>query len=268
MANDSLSGVVLTAFLAREMLKMNLNHSYRIIFIPETIGAITYCAKNESNIKNIDQGLVITTCAGPGEFGYKQSWNASNEINKIVERVFKKNNINYITYPFDVHGSDERQYSSLSFRINCVTITKDKYYEYDYYHTSLDDLNFVTAGQIYNSLIIYLDVIYELEGVGEKKIEKKRSLNINNSDIIYMNLNPNCEPMLSKYDLYDKIGGLTPLSGSSQDELVDLTLWLLFLCDGSTGIKSISKRLSINENTLILTAKILEKKGLLKRIIP
>ena len=61
----------------------------------------------------------------------------------MVEEVFKKNNINFIKYPFDIHGSDERQYSSQGFRINCVSITKDKYYEYHFYHPSIDNLEFV-----------------------------------------------------------------------------------------------------------------------------
>ena len=71
MANDSLSGVITTAFIAQELLKIQetLEHSYRIVFVPETIGAITYCANNEKAMKNIDNGLVITTCGGLGDFG-------------------------------------------------------------------------------------------------------------------------------------------------------------------------------------------------------
>jgi aminopeptidase-like protein len=73
MANDNLSGTLMTAFLARDLMKKaDLNYSYRIIFVPETIGAIAYCAMNESEMKKIDQGLVITGVAGPGKYGYNK----------------------------------------------------------------------------------------------------------------------------------------------------------------------------------------------------
>ena len=139
LANDNLSGFVLTAFLARELLIRELNFSYRIIFVPETIGAISYCANNEEAMKKIMAGFVVSSVGGPGRFGYRQSWQEGHFINSMIEKTFDENGIdNFKIYPFDVHGSDERQYSSQGFGINIASITKDKYYDYDYYHTSLD----------------------------------------------------------------------------------------------------------------------------------
>ena len=89
MANDSLSGVLLTTFLVRELMsKANRYYSYRIVFAPETIGAIAYCALNEEAMKKIDIGLVITTVGGPGKFGYKQSYQKKHELNRLIEEVF------------------------------------------------------------------------------------------------------------------------------------------------------------------------------------
>ena len=79
-------------------------------------------------MKSIDTGLVISCVGGPGEFSYKQSFNKNHYINSLTEEVFREEGIKFSTYPFDIHGSDERQYSSQSFRINTVTICKDKYY--------------------------------------------------------------------------------------------------------------------------------------------
>ena len=250
MANDSLSGVITTAFLAKELLKMKneLEHSYRIIFVPETIGAITYLANNEDNMKKIKAGLVITTCGGPGSFGYKQSWNENHWINKMVEDVFKENNINFIKYPFDVHGSDERQYSSQGFKINCVTISKDKYYEYDFYHTSLDNLNFVKPYAINKSLNLYLQLINKMD-----------------KNIFYKNLYPKCEVMLSKHDLYPKTGG-NFIPGKNISAL-DIILELLFLCNGSVDLYEISKKLNVNIMLVYNASKKLEKKQFLKRIL-
>lgn len=248
MANDSLSGVVLTTYLTKELMKLDLNYTYRIIFVPETIGAIAYCANNELHMKNINQGLVITTCGGPGKFGYKQSWNKDNLINNMVEDVFIENDQNFITYPFDIHGSDERQYSSQAFRINCITISKDKYYEYKEYHTSLDNLDFVKGKYINESLNLYYTLI--------TKIEK----NLN-----FRNLMPSCEVMLSKHDLYPKTGGtINQLTQNTKKNQLDIILKLLFYCDGEIGLYDLSKKLEVDLNTLYKIAVKIKNKYILE----
>ncbi len=247
MANDSLSGVITTVFIARELLKIQktLEHSYRIIFVPETIGAIAYCANNELPMRNINNGLVITTCGGPGKFGYKQSWSENNFINHMIEDVFRKNDIDFITYPFDIHGSDERQYSSQGFRINCATISKDKYYEYDYYHTSLDNLDFVKTEYIQQTLDLYLQLIFAMD-----------------KNIVYETLYPNCEVMLSKHNLYPTTGGaILPNSNLSS---LDIILWSLFYMDGDTSLYEISNRLKVDISIVYDTVKNLEVKKIVK----
>lgn len=250
MANDSLSGVLLTAFLARDLLRRkHLRNSYRIVFVPETIGAVAYCALNEQAMRRIDMGLVITTVGGPGRFGYKQSFNGGHAINRLIEEVFEENGIrDYITYPFDVHGSDERQYSSIGFRINTATITRDKYYEYPYYHTSLDNLGFVTAGQIAESFGLYRRLI--------DKIEQERR---------YINLYPDCEVMLSKHDLYPKTGG-GQVPRQNEIGQIDCILWLLFHCDGAKSLSDIARLTGIPAPSMQEAAAVLEAKGILKAI--
>jgi len=249
MANDSLSGVITTAFIAKELLKIQdrLEHSYRIVFVPETIGAIAYCANNEKAMKEIDNGLVITTCGGLGDFGYKQSWEENNFINEMIEDVFNENNINFKTYPFDIHGSDERQYSSQGFKINCATISKDRYYEYGYYHTSLDNLDFVNAKNLNKTLDLYLQLINKMD-----------------KNIVYRNLHPNCEVMLSKHDLYPKTGG-AQLPNSNVSAL-DIILWILYYCDGSINLYEISQKLKIDISLVYKETKQLENKKILKII--
>ena len=249
MANDSLSGVITTAFIAKELLKIQdtLEYSYRIVFVPETIGAIAYCANNDKAMKKIKNGLVVTTCGGLGDFGYKQSWQQDNFINGMIEDVFKQNNVEFITYPFDMHGSDERQYSSQGFKINCATISKDRYYEYDYYHTSLDNLDFVKSVNLNKTLNLYFELI--------EKMDK---------NIVYKNIQPHCEVMLSKYDLYPRIGGaILPGIGISA---LDIILWVLYYCDGSINLYEISKKLKIDISLVYKETKQLENKKILKRI--
>jgi len=101
LANDNLSGVVLTALLADIMVSsgVKFNKSYRFVWVPETIGAISYCAFNEDAMKSIDTGLVVTTVGGKGRFGYKQSFNEGHYINHLIEQVFYEAGIDYIVYP-------------------------------------------------------------------------------------------------------------------------------------------------------------------------
>ncbi len=248
-ANDSLSGVILSAFLAKELLKIKdtLEYSYRIIFVPETIGAISYMSNNETEMKSIDNGLVITTCGGLGKFGYKQSYDKYNFINEMIESVFDVNNLDFISYPFDIRGSDERQYSTQSFRINCATITKDKYYEYDYYHTSLDNLKFVKADNLNKTLDLYVQLVHKMD-----------------KNILYKNIQPSGEVMLSKHDLYPVTGGsFLPCSDKSE---VDIILWALFYLDASMDLFTFSKKIGVDILNVYRIVKKLEKKNILKRV--
>ena len=249
MANDSLSGVLISAFLAQYIMNELDNYwSYRFVFVPETIGAIAYCKVNEHLMRHIDCGLVITTAAGNGAFSIKQSFDSKHAINRLAKQTLDDLGYEYILHPFDIHGSDERQYSSQGFRINCLSICRDKYYDYDSYHTSLDNLDFVTDKQIHQSLDVYIKLI--------QKLEKR---------IIYKTIQPNCELMLSKHDLYPKLGGSILPSSTKKSEL-DIILWLLFYLDGTKDIHDVADLINESPDTISFITDRLLKKGLLNRV--
>lgn len=245
LANDSLSGVILTIFLARHLSSLpNLRYTYRIVFVPETIGAIAYLQQLGNEVKHVECGLQITTVGGPGRFFVKSSWDSSHPINQITRIALEESRVQFTTVPFDIHGSDERQYSSPGFRINMATIAKDMYYQYPEYHTSLDNLDLVTGVHIQESFEVYLKVI--------KQLESRR---------VFSRTNPFGEPMLSRHDLYDHIGGGS-LPGSTSDRL-DLMLWILFLSDGHQSTIDIARRIGIEESTVAELSELLTLRGLL-----
>jgi len=248
MANDNLSGVILTALLARHLMNLpNRRWSYRIVFVPETIGAIAYCSRNEKKLKAIDIGLVISNVGGPGLMGYKTSWQKDHWINEFTKNTLKKTKKNFRNYPFDIHGSDERQYSSLGFRINCVSITKDKYYEYPSYHSSLDDLAFVKGKNIKKTLKVYQDLI--------KKIESLE---------IYQNRFQNCEVMLSRRNLYPSLGGgQKPAKARGWLEQI---LWILFLADGKKPVQAVAQAIGLKFGKTRNLIKWMSQKGLLSHV--
>ena len=124
MANDNLSGLIIQTFLASMISKQNPYYSYRFIFVPETIGAITYCSLNTQIMKDIEAGFILSNVGGPGNFSFKESFDNEHYINFVIEQAFKNLNLKYKTYPFDIHGSDERQYSSINFRINMPSLVE------------------------------------------------------------------------------------------------------------------------------------------------
>lgn len=248
MANDSLSGVLLTSLLAGHIAaKQDRHWSYRIVFVPETIGAITYLKLNEQQMKQIDFGLQITTVGGHGGFHIKKSFDAEHPINSIIEGVLKRNKKSYKALDFDIHGSDERQYSSPGFRINMATLAKDMYYTYPQYHTSLDNLDFVTGSQIADTFFLYAEIIDEIE-----------------SRQVFERTDPHGEPMLSQHGLYEIFGGA--LIPNSKIANLDLVLWILFLTDGKKSTEDIANQLKIRQDQVLEVSHLLTSKNLLKAV--
>ena len=259
LANDNLSGMVLWALLLREMQGAELEHNYRFILVPETIGAIAYLATHEDEMTSIDGAYVITTVAGPGDFGYKKSFKGHDIIDRVVKRTFEEENINFKQYEFDAAGSDERQYSSPFFRIPAGTICKDKYYEYKYYHTSLDSLDFISSEDLIKALDLHMKTIQKLE-----------------MNFTFVSKNPKCEPMLSKRGLYPKTGGGVfqsvndeiepPKREKLSEQDIQAISWLMFLSDGNHSLLDISEKTKIPCNKLYEKARILEEHDLLTQM--
>ena len=265
LANDNLSGQILWALLLRELQTRKTRHSYRFIIVPETIGAIAYLSQNEESMQRTAGGFIPTTVAGPGQFGYKQTFLGNHLIDRVVRQTFRELNIQYIEYPFDINGSDEAHYSAPFFRIPIGTISKDKYYEYDFYHTSLDNLDFVSAANLVESFKLYLLAIEKLE-----------------MNQCYESQNPYSEPMLGKRGLYPKVGGSIkqPAMDFEKNHLereyrispediiygneLDTIRWLMFYSDGSNSLLDIAEKTNLPMRQLSEVASKLVDEGLLR----
>lgn len=248
LANDNLSGVILSAFLSRWLLSRDNRLTYRFIFAPETIGALAYLAHNEAQMKIIDAGLVVTTVGGPGPIGYKQSFDPAHPLNLIIEEVLREQAGEFKVYPFEPFGSDERQYSSPGFRINMASITKDKYHEYAYYHTSKDDLDFVKAEHIGTCLEAYQEVIERFD-----------------NDVPLFRPQPHGEIMLSARGLYPGLGGQPSLPQQDQQLFRRALLWTLFCGDGRHGARAVALKARIPLVLIEQAVKVLMENGLISK---
>lgn len=249
MANDSLSGAVLLAFIGRHLASLpDRQYSYRLVWVPETVGAVAYAATHAEAMRRVEMGLVVTTVGGPGPLGYKRTFDDRHPLNAMIESVLRERGDDFKTYPFDIHGSDERQWSSPGLRIPTATICKDRYYEYAQYHSSLDDLRLVNGAQMAESLDAYVRLIGTLE-----------------SRELYRNTVGAGEVMLSRHDLYPKSGGAQRPELGGRSEL-DLILWLLWHCDGHTSLQDIAVALDVPLARLRELAQRLSQKGVLAHV--
>ena len=130
LCNDNLSGIVLLTFLAQYLSKLKLDYSYRFLFIPETIGAITWLKLNEEKISKIKHGLVITCVGDSGKFTYKKSRLGNAEIDQTAINILKESGESFQIKDFFPVGSDERQFCSPGFNLPMGSLMRTMYYKF------------------------------------------------------------------------------------------------------------------------------------------
>jgi len=222
LCNDNLSGIVLATFLASTVQTWDRRYSYRFLFLPGTIGAISWLAQNEESTARIKLGLVLACAGDAGKPHYKQSRRGNAEIDRIFAHVLRHSNAPYEIMEFSPWGYDERQFCSPGFDLPVGCFMRTPHGCFPEYHTSADDLNLVQPA--------YLEDSYNLCLSALRAAEWNRT---------YHSQNPKCEPQLGKRGLY---GGAESRNG--QPTNLEL-LWLLNLADGEHDLLAIAERAGI-----------------------
>jgi len=241
LCNDNLSGMVMAARLARLLEAVSLRHSYRFLWAPGTIGSITWLALNEPVLSRIKHGVVLSCVGDPGQFHYKRSRQGNAEVDRAVEHVLRHSGHDFKMLEFTPYGYDERQYCSPGINLPVGSFMRTPNGCYAQYHTSADDLTFVTPSALGESLLLLLRIIQVLEENG-----------------CYMNLNPKCEPQLGRRGLYRQMGGVTHAAAREM-----AMLWILNLSDGEHDLLDIAFRSGIPFDQISQAAYLLREAGLL-----
>ena len=244
LCNDNLSGMAVATQIARTLTGKPSRYSYRFLFIPGTIGSITWLALNEEQVHHIKHGLVIACVGDAGKSTYKKSRRGDAEIDRAVIKVLVDSGSEFEVLDFSPYGYDERQYCSPGFNLPVGSLTRTPHGRFPEYHTSADNLDFVQPAYLADSLVKYLSVI--------ELLENNRS---------YLNTNPKCEPQLGRRGLFGVFGGK---KDTSQYEMA--MLWVLNYSDGGNTLLDIAERSGIRFQVIKEAAGALLQHGLLEEI--
>ena len=240
LANDNASGLALLALLARELSGRRTRYSYRFLFAPGTIGAITWLARNQDVVSRIKHGLVVSCVGDGGGPTYKKSRRGDAPIDRIMEHVLHSVSSSAKIVDFFPYGYDERQYCSPGFNLPVGSLQRSQYGTFPEYHTSADDLDFIRPEHLGSSYEIIAAAVEIAEG-----------------DRVLLNTMPYCEPQLGRRGLYDTSGDS---SGAARNMAL---LWVLNLSDGTNSLLEIAERADMPFRVISEAARLLEEKGLL-----
>jgi aminopeptidase-like protein len=243
LANDNLSGVAVATFLARYLAPLGRRYSYRFLFIPGTIGSITWLALNEERASRIKHGLVLAGLGDRGRSTYKKSRRGDTEIDRAAMHVLRHRG-DHDVQEFEPYGYDERQFCSPGFDLPVGCLMRTPHGRYPEYHTSADDLTFVEASFLEDSFTKCLSILEVLE-----------------ANRTFVSVAPKGEPQLGRRGLYSSIGGEVERKRTEM-----ALLWVLNLSDGKYSLLDIADRASLPFATVSRAATHLVEHGLLREI--
>lgn len=242
LCNDNLSGVSLVTVLAKALSRLSLRYSYRFLFIPGTIGSITWLARNEGKVSRIQHGLIVAGVGDSGGVTYKRSRRGDAEIDRVVSHVLKHSGQPYGVRDFSPWGYDERQFCSPGFNLPVGLLSRTPHGQFAEYHTSADNLDFVQPAFL-----------------GDSFMKLATALDVLENNKRYVNQNPKCEPQLGRRGIYRSVGG------QSQGPASQLAmLWVLNLSDGRHSLLDVADRAGMEFERIRVAADILAEHGLLK----
>jgi aminopeptidase-like protein len=244
LCNDNLSGIAVTALLAGELCGRPRRRGLRFLWIPGTIGSLTWLARNPEAVARVRGGLTLN-CLGDGApFTYKRSFCGDAEVDRAAVQALRRQGLSHASVEFSPWGYDERQFESPGFRLGVGSLMRSRHGTFPEYHTSADDLDFVSGEHMAESL----DAVREI-------------LRLLDANATHRSLSPHGEPQLGRRGLYRALGG------DGDPQAVQLAmLWLLSLADGSCDLLRAAERSGLDFDAVARAAALLVSHGLLEEV--
>ncbi len=238
LANDNLSGIVVLWALARTLARQRLEHTYRLLWSPGTLGPLCWLARNRDTLDRVQNGLVISCVGDPGPLRYKRSRRGDAPVDRAAVHVLAREP-DSIVDDWQPTGGDERQYCSPGFDLPVGTLSRTPHGLFPEYHSSADDLTLVQPEALAASYRTALEIIDVVE-----------------TNASFQNRSPYGEPQLGRRGLYQSV------PDGTKPELA--YLWLLSLSDGEHDLLAIAERSGLPYETVRSAAATLAEHGLLE----
>ncbi len=243
MANNELSGPAVTTWIGKWLQSAPRRYTYRIVFIPETIGSITYLSRNLDALKaRVKLGFNLTCIGDEGGYSYVASRYGNTTADRVIHNVLSLKHPGHVRYSFLERGSDERQYGAPGVDLPLVSVCRSKFGKYPEYHTSLDNLDLVTPAGLAGGYEVIRDCLEAFEANHTYRV-------------ICLG-----EPQLGRRGLYPTVS--TPGSGRSVRTLTNLVAY----CDGDNDLIAISDLIGTPVRELVPLVEKLEAAELLRRV--
>jgi len=242
LCNDNLSGIALSTMLAKTLKALTLRYSYRFLLIPGTIGSIAWLCLNEKQVSKIKHGIVLANVGDEGITTYKKSRRGNSEVDRIFEHILRHSGTDYRIEDFSPYGYDERQYCSPAFDLPVGCLMRTPHDQFGEYHTSADNLDFIKPWSLGDSFLKCLSAVSVLE-----------------TNQVYSNRSPKCEPQLGRRGLYRDLGGNVDKKAAEF-----AMLWVLNQSDATHSLLDIAERSGMHFDDIERAAHLLLSAGLLE----
>lgn len=243
MANNEVSGPAVLTHIGKWLLAKPRRYTYRLVFAPETIGAIYYLSQHLKHLQSrVVAGFNVSCVGDDRNYSLVESRTGKTLADRVAIKVLSELTPDPVHHSFLERQSDERQYGSALVNLPFVALSRTKYGCYDEYHTSLDDFNVVTSSGLEGGFRMVASCV--------EAVEANRTL------IATMP----CEPQLGKRGLYPTLGGGRVAAS------VDALLNVHAFCDGSTDLLKLAELCNLSFSETVSVAKTLEANGLLREV--
>jgi aminopeptidase-like protein len=242
MWNDNATGLVAVAIIGSLLHTVELRRAHTLLFLPGTIGAITWLATHRDQVANIVGGLALTGLGDTAALNFKRSRRGGSLFDRAAEVTIGRSPGAKL-HEFTPYGYDERQFCSPGFNLGFGRLNRGAHGEYPEYHTSLDNRDFVDAGRVADAVRATLELLDAVERNDR-----------------FINTEPYGEPQLGRRGLYSSIGTIDAAG-------VEMGyLWVLSMSDGTADLIEISRRSGLAFSSIAEAAQRLLDAGLLSRV--
>lgn len=247
LCNDNLSGISVATFLLKELhaaaAQQPPRYTLRVLFIPGTIGSISWLAHNRERADSIKHGMSLVCLGDASPYCYKRTLHGGRDIDRVMTHVLSSSQKPHEIIDYFPYGYDERQFNSPGFALPFGSFMRGQHGKFPEYHTSADNLDFISGERLEESLLLCLSAV-----------------NLLNDNRTFRNLRPYGEPQLGKRGVYKALGGA---------HIADTQLalfWVLALSDEQHDLLSIAERAKLPFHIVRDAALLLERQELLRAV--